>query len=68
MPAGRLYAEADALALGRRKRLIRESSQRDLAAQLDAEAEHFRASTQTVDFAEGVEAFLGKRGAVFVGR
>jgi 2-(1,2-epoxy-1,2-dihydrophenyl)acetyl-CoA isomerase len=78
VPADRLRAEADSLAqrladgptlaLGRLKRLMRESSQRDLDGQLDAEADQFRASTQTADFAEGVDAFLSKRRAVFAGR
>jgi 2-(1,2-epoxy-1,2-dihydrophenyl)acetyl-CoA isomerase len=78
VPADRLREEADTfarrlsegptLALGRLKRLMRESSGRDLDGQLDAEAEQFVASTRTADFAEGVEAFLGRRPAVFAGR
>ncbi|TFV86899.1 hypothetical protein E4K72_22880 [Oxalobacteraceae bacterium OM1] len=55
-------------ALGRLKRLIRESLNRDLQAQLDAEAEGFAACAATDDFAEGVAAFFDKRPARYQGR
>lgn len=56
------------LALGRLKRLIRDSLERDLQAQLDAEAEGFAACAATEDFAEGVSAFFDKRPARYHGR
>lgn len=78
VPAAALDAEVDALAarlaggatlaLGRIKRLMRASFDRDLAAQLDAERQAFRASAATADFREGLAAFFGKRPPRFVGR
>lgn len=78
VPAASLRAEAMALAqrladgptraLGRLKRLLRQSMEVSLDAQLQAEREAFLASTHTADFAEGVQAFLGKRAARFEGR
>jgi 2-(1,2-epoxy-1,2-dihydrophenyl)acetyl-CoA isomerase len=56
------------LALGRLKRLIRDSLERDLQTQLDAEAEGFAACAATEDFAEGVSAFFEKRPARYHGR
>jgi len=64
----RRLATGPTLAYGRMKRLLRHSFENDFAAQLDAEKDAFRASTQTDDFTEGVEAFLTKRPAVFTGR
>jgi 2-(1,2-epoxy-1,2-dihydrophenyl)acetyl-CoA isomerase len=61
-------ASGPTLAYGRLKRLLRQSFDHDLPRQLQAEAEQFRASTRTHDFAEGVSAFLGKRAASFEGR
>ena len=55
-------------AYGRLKRLMRRSFEADLPDQLDAEADAFKDSTQTHDFAEGVEAFFSKRAAKFEGR
>jgi 2-(1,2-epoxy-1,2-dihydrophenyl)acetyl-CoA isomerase len=49
------------------KALLNKSLDQDLAAQLSAEEEFFRASTRTRDFAEGVNAFLDKRRPGFVG-
>lgn len=70
-----LQAEAQALAerlaAGSRtaqaatKRLLRESMDRPLTAQLDAEREAFLAASVTPDFAEGVTAFLERRPARF---
>jgi 2-(1,2-epoxy-1,2-dihydrophenyl)acetyl-CoA isomerase len=72
-------AQADALAVARRlasgptaafartKSLLRASLDRDLPTQLDAERAEFLAGTFTADFAEGVDAFLGKRPARFSG-
>ncbi|MDP3519309.1 MAG: enoyl-CoA hydratase-related protein [Hydrogenophaga sp.] len=56
------------LALGRLKRLMRQSDQNDLHTQLQAEARDFVACAGTADFAEGVSAFLAKRPARFSGR
>ena len=64
--AGRLAGGATA-ALGRTKRLLNESFDKTLAAQLDAEREAFAACAATEDFAEGVGAFVEKRKPVFKG-
>lgn len=71
VPADRLVQETQAMArkladgpreaLGRLKRLIRESAQRSLPEQLAAEAESFLVCAGTPDFAEGLNAFLQKR-------
>jgi 2-(1,2-epoxy-1,2-dihydrophenyl)acetyl-CoA isomerase len=78
VPADRLQEETQALAqrlaagptlaYGRMKRLMRESFDNDFATQLDDERDAFRASTETRDFKEALEAFFAKRRAVFVGR
>lgn len=78
VPADKLEAETLALAeklaagpthaYGRSKRLLRDSSGRDLVAQLDAELKAFARGTETGDFREGIDAFLGKRKAKFTGR
>lgn len=78
VPADQLHAEAEALArrladgptlaLGRMKRLMRSSFDRDLPAQLDAEREAFLASAATPDFREGLTAFFDKRAPRFTGR
>jgi len=77
VPADRLHEETMALArrlaagptqaYGRMKRLMRQSFETDLATQLDAERENFKASTQTDDFKAGISAFLAKRPALFKG-
>ncbi len=54
-------------ASGRIKRLLRASLDNPLAAQLEMESASFRACAQSADFREGLEAFLGKREAVFGG-
>ncbi|RZI43203.1 enoyl-CoA hydratase [Herbaspirillum sp. HC18] len=61
-------ADGPPLALGRLKRLVRESLNRDLQSQLDAEAEGFAACAATADFTEGVAAFFEKRPARYQGR
>ncbi|MCX7379555.1 MAG: enoyl-CoA hydratase-related protein [Alphaproteobacteria bacterium] len=55
-------------AYGRIKRLLRESADRDLPSQMNAEREAFHQSMKTQDFAEGVAAFLGKRAPTYQGR
>lgn len=55
-------------ALGRLKRLLRESGERRFDDQLDAEAAGFAACAGTHDFAEGVAAFMAKRAPRFEGR
>lgn len=55
-------------AFGRLRRLVRASVNTDFEAQLDAEAEGFRACAKTADFQEGVNAFVAKRRAVFQGK
>lgn len=61
-------AAAPAFALRSLKCLLRESSQRSLSAQLDAEAQSFSRCTAGEDFVEGVRAFLDKRAPRFGGR
>jgi 2-(1,2-epoxy-1,2-dihydrophenyl)acetyl-CoA isomerase len=56
------------IALGNLKQLMRQCDQNDLHAQLELEARLFRQCAQTADFAEGLDAFLGKREAKFQGR
>lgn len=78
LPPEALEAEARALAMrlaagptaayGRAKKLLADSLQASLPAQLKAEEEIFLASSATADFVEGVSAFLEKRPAVFRGK
>ncbi|MEO8056784.1 MAG: enoyl-CoA hydratase-related protein [Burkholderiales bacterium] len=78
VPADRLGAEAEALAqrlargptlaLGRIRRLMRTSFERDLSGQLDAEHVAFLQSAATPDFAEGVAAFFDRRPPRFTGQ
>lgn len=78
VPAGELDAAVDALAArlkagprhayGEFKRLIADSDDHQLEAQLQSEAEAFARCSATADFAEGVTAFLGKRKPGFQGR
>lgn len=63
----RRLAVGPTLAYGRMKRLMRQSFETRLPTQLDAERENFKASTQTEDFREAVNAFFAKRPAVFKG-
>lgn len=65
--AARLAA-GPATSMATTKSLIRQSLERDHAAQLDAEARSFAACAATADFAEAVNAFFEKRKPVFVGR
>ncbi|MEW5890856.1 MAG: enoyl-CoA hydratase-related protein [Pseudomonadota bacterium] len=64
----RRLTEGPPLALGRLKRLMRQSLNRELPAQLEAEAEGFLACAGTEDFAEGVGAFFEKRAPRYRGR
>ncbi len=61
-------AKGPTVALGRMRRLMRESFGRDLPAQLAAEAAAFVHCAQTDDFREGIDAFFTKRTALFSGR
>ena len=61
-------AEGPTQAIGRLKRLLRQSLDNDLPTQLDLERDNFRDSTATVDFAEALDAFFSKRRPNFVGR
>ena len=63
----RRLAQGPTRAYGRLKRLMRQSFDHALPAQLDAEAEAFLAGTRTADFAEGLAAFFAKRPARFTG-
>lgn len=78
VPGATLDTEAEALAqrlaagptraIGHMRRLMRESFDRDLAGQLDAERSAFLDNAAGADFAEGVGAFLAKRKPRFSGR
>lgn len=61
----RRLAAGPAVAQALTKRLLRESLDRPLPAQLDAEREAFLRSSVTSDFAEGLRAFVDKRPARF---
>jgi 2-(1,2-epoxy-1,2-dihydrophenyl)acetyl-CoA isomerase len=61
-------AEGPTLALGAIKRLLRDSGERALGAQLDAEAEAFLRCAASADFREGLDAFAAKRAPRFTGR
>ncbi|MCO4095173.1 MAG: enoyl-CoA hydratase [Acidovorax sp.] len=77
VPAAELQAATDALAqriangptlaYGAMKRLMRESMDRTLAAQLEAEKDAFVACAATADFQAGVEAFHARQPPVFRG-
>lgn len=78
VPAGDLVAETDKLAqrlasgptiaYGQIKSLIRNSLDRSLSEQLEAEADAFVECAVTDDFDEGATAFIDKRAPVFKGR
>jgi 2-(1,2-epoxy-1,2-dihydrophenyl)acetyl-CoA isomerase len=55
------------LALRNIKRLVRDSLDRTLSEQLDAEAKSFGACTAEDDFVEGISAFVAKRAPKFGG-
>jgi 2-(1,2-epoxy-1,2-dihydrophenyl)acetyl-CoA isomerase len=61
-------ANGPTLAIGRMKRLLRQSFENDLATQLDLEREYFRASADSADFAEALDAFFSKRKPQFAGK
>lgn len=63
----RRLADGPTRAFAATRRLLRESFDRDLAAQLDAEAQNFIATAATEDFREGTAAFAQKRRARFTG-
>lgn len=60
-------AQGPTLALGRTKRLLNESLNRNLSGQLRAEQESFVVCAMSRDFAEGVTAFIEKRKPEFKG-
>lgn len=61
MQLAQRLANGPAQAIAQLKRLMRTSFERDLRGQLDAERAAFLSCAATADFAEGVEAFIGKR-------
>jgi len=77
VPAAKLAAETQKLveqfargptfAFGKIKQLLRASLDRDLQTQLDAEGDAFKACAATLDFNEGLSAFLAKRRPNFGG-
>ena len=78
LPAAELDAAAQALAerlasgptqaYGQMRRLLRSSFDRDLPAQLAAEAQAFDTCAHTADIREGLQAFFDKRKPQFQGR
>jgi 2-(1,2-epoxy-1,2-dihydrophenyl)acetyl-CoA isomerase len=64
----RRLADGPRHAYGEIKRLLHASQGQDLPTQLAAEASAFGRCSATVDFGEGVRAFLGKRKPSFAGR
>jgi 2-(1,2-epoxy-1,2-dihydrophenyl)acetyl-CoA isomerase len=60
-------AAGPTLTLGAAKRLLRESADNGLASQMELESQAIARSSLTRDGREGVEAFLNKRAALFVG-
>lgn len=62
------FASAPTAGLAATKRLIRQSWQNDLNAELDIQRDTMRTLGRTEDYREGVAAFLGKRTARFIGR
>jgi 2-(1,2-epoxy-1,2-dihydrophenyl)acetyl-CoA isomerase len=63
----RRLADGPTRAFAATRELLRESFDRTLEAQLDAEAESFIATAATADFREGTAAFAEKRRARFTG-
>lgn len=61
-------AQGPTVAYGHMRRLMRDSFRHDLATQLDAEALAFDRCARTTDLTEGIDAFLAKRPARFLGR
>ncbi|WP_310451663.1 enoyl-CoA hydratase-related protein [Sulfuritalea sp.] len=60
-------AKGPTIALGRTKRLISESLNRNLADQLQAKQDSFAACAMTQDFARSVRAFVAKLKPGFLG-
>ena len=64
----RRFAQGPTVALGHMRRLMRDSFDRDLPAQLAAEATAFTDCARTADLPAGIEAFFSKLPATFQGR
>jgi 2-(1,2-epoxy-1,2-dihydrophenyl)acetyl-CoA isomerase len=62
------FAAAPTIGLALTKRALDQSWSNDLETQLDLERDLQREASQTLDYAEGVRAFLQKRPPVFSGR
>lgn len=60
-------AAGPTIAYGHTKRLLRAAGTSSLQEQLDAERDLFCRGTRSSDFKEGVDAFFGRRPAVFTG-
>jgi len=64
----RTLADGPTRSLGRTKRLLLSSFDRDLAGQMAAETDTIARSAHTEDYARGIAAFFEKEPAEFVGR
>jgi len=62
------FAKAPTLGLAKTKSMIRESWSHSLDQELDLQRDAMRRLGGTVDYAEGVDAFLNKRQPTFTGR
>ncbi|MDP3737483.1 MAG: hypothetical protein Q8R02_08835 [Hyphomonadaceae bacterium] len=60
-------AKGPTRAYGQLKRMLAASAANSFAEQLDLEASHQERAAASVDFKEGVAAFVGKRRANFTG-
>jgi 2-(1,2-epoxy-1,2-dihydrophenyl)acetyl-CoA isomerase len=67
MALAQRLAAGPTVALGRLRRLMRGSVERDLAAQLDAESAAFAECAVTDDFRAGIDAFFARKPAIFEG-
>jgi 2-(1,2-epoxy-1,2-dihydrophenyl)acetyl-CoA isomerase len=68
MSLARRLASGPTIAFGQLRRLLHGSLERDLASQLEAEAEAFQVCAASSDFRAGIDAFFARQKPVFIGR